>query len=105
MRKFIQALASFFCSVLMLKRKKAIPALKLCVADGCKVGETTKISPWVDVAEVVCSMLTTIDNFFDSQNLPRQQRREFWREFAKSSDTRTGAVKSFLKRLENIGRE
>jgi len=101
--KFIHTLASFFCACFGLKWKNRIPALKICVADGIGVVETAKVSPWVNVAEVICAMMTMIDDFFEAQSLPRQYRREFWREFAKTPSTRQQTVKGFLSRIEKIG--
>ena len=76
-------------------------ALSIKASDGVTVSEDVRVSDLEWVINVVVTCMRNLDKIMSDAKLSRNERREFWREFAKRPTNREGLVISLAKRIRS----
>jgi hypothetical protein len=73
--------------------------LEIKTAEGVEIEETARASDLESTINFIIHQLRKIDEAMTNAGLTRQERREFWREAAKSSENREHLISSLANRI------
>ena len=92
----MKKLLSFFSFIRSLFLKKGI---ELKASEGVEIEESARASDLESTINFIIHQLRKIDEAMSSAGLTRQERREFWREAAKSTENREHLISNLANRI------